>query len=468
LTRRTSSPSSNPDDFFSIRAAANTCFMLDDILNKGRLDKYKVTFEVGQTVFLEGDDSQDLYILVDGKAGVLKGNQKLSEISERGSVFGEMSFLLREHRTATVKALSDLTLIKIPAQELPNFLTEFPEVVREFARHLARRLHETSQIVYGLKEFCDQLPDAVILTDKDGKILSCNHAAEKLYGREEDELRHRPAEELYEDPANYRHFLREVISKHSASERTLKVKHPREGIRYVSTSTTILYDGQHNFQGVLFLGRDTTQAEMVAKRYQRVKRFIIPLSVLLIVLAVGIFFGYPYFSKGYHITDAKKEDLKNDLVFDYRLLRSLLMEPFAARDRQETTHVMKEFFNAQKGAELPFAGLLLIGKDKRVFAAHSLLSDLDEEAMIGSSYSGIDLGEREGASYKVLTLYRGHKDHPMGIRHTEIAFTLHDKDAFAGWLVFQMDMDLLRDRYNMDEMDLKSFHFEDLNQKKSR
>jgi CRP-like cAMP-binding protein len=46
--------------------------MLDDIINTQKLDKYIATFEVGQTLFLEGDDSQDLYILVDGKAGILK------------------------------------------------------------------------------------------------------------------------------------------------------------------------------------------------------------------------------------------------------------------------------------------------------------------------------------------------------------------------------------------------------------
>jgi PAS domain-containing protein len=187
--------------------------MLDDVINTHKLDKYIVTFEVGQTLFLEGDDSQDLYILVDGKAGILKGTKRIAEISGRGSVFGEMSFLLGENRTATVKALTDLKVIKIPKEEIPNFLTQFPEVVREFARYLAKRLEETSQIVYGLKEFCDQLPDAVILTDKDGKILSCNRAAENLYGREEDQMRYKSAEEIYEDPAAYKRFLEEVTSQ---------------------------------------------------------------------------------------------------------------------------------------------------------------------------------------------------------------------------------------------------------------
>jgi PAS domain S-box-containing protein len=436
--------------------------MLDDLINTPKLDKYIASFDVGQTVFLEGDDSQDLYILLEGKAGIVKGTKRIAEISDKGSVFGEMSFLLGQTRTATVKAVTDLRVIKIPKEEISNFLNEFPEVVQEFARYLAKRLDETSQIVYGLKEFCDQLPDAVILTDRDGKILSWNRAAENLYGREEDQMRYKSAEEIYEDPSEYRRFLEDVVSRYAVSEKTLKVRHPRDGRRYVSTSTTVLYDGQHNFQGVLSLGRDVTQAETVAKRYQRVRRWFIPLCSLLVILMGGIFFGYPYFSKGYNITDAQKQDLKDDLSVDYRLLRSLLAEPFAAEDRQKTTDVMKDFFDLRRGINIPFTGLALLGKDKRVFDAYSIFPGFDGKGTIGSSYSAIDLGEKEGAPYKVLTLYREHKDHPMGIRYTEIVFRMYDNDVFTGWLIFQVDMDLLKSKYNADEKDLRSFRFEDL------
>jgi len=434
--------------------------MLTSIVDNHKLDKYVVTFETGQTVFLEGDDSRDLYIVVEGNAAILKGSKIIAEISGKGSVFGEMSFLLKVNRTATIRAVTHLKLIKIPEGEIPDFLKEFPEVVWEFARYLAQRLHETSQIVYGLKEFSDQIPDAVILTDKDGKILSWNRAAEKLYGREEDGMRYRAADEIYEDRDAYRRFLKEAISGQAVRERTLKIRHPREGIRYVSTSTTLLYDAQQNFEGVLFLGRDVTQAEAVAKRYQRVKRSLIPLFVLLVLLLVGIFFAYPYFSRGYHVTDAQKNELQDDLAVAYRLLRSLLAEPFAAGDRQKTTDVMKHFFDAQKGVDIPFTGLLLLGKDKRVFDAYSILPGVDGKAMIGSSYSGIDLADRESAPYKVLTLYRENKDHPMGIRHTEIAFRL--KDMVPGWLIFQVDMALLKRKFNVDEEDLRTFRFQGL------
>jgi PAS domain S-box-containing protein len=440
--------------------------MLDAILNSRKLDQYIATFEVGETLFLEGDRSQDLYILLEGKAGVLKGTKSIAEISDRGSVFGEMSFLLGESRTATVKALTDLKAIKIPKEEIPRLLKEFPDIVEEFARYLARRLHETSQIVYGLKEFCDQLPDAVILTDKDGKILTWNRAAERLYGRDADEMRYRSAEEIYDNPVAYKQFVQEVISRQTVNEKTLRVKHPTEGMRYVSTSTTVLYDGQHNFGGVLFLGRDVTRSEIVSRRYQRITRRIIPLSLLLIVLAAGIFFGHSYFSTGYYISDEKREELKEDLAVNCRLLQSLLVPPFSAGDREKTTEVMRNFFDAQEGVDVPFIGLVLLGKDKRVFDTYSTLPHFDRGQMIGTSYAAIDLGEKENAHCKVLTLYREHKDHPMGIRYTEVAFRLDDNGLPAGWLIFQMDMDLLKEKLDLDEEDLKRFRFEALNKDK--
>ena len=435
--------------------------MLDQIINNPSLSRYIVIFKAGETLFLEGDDTQDIYFLISGKAAVLKGKKRIAEISDVGSVFGEMSFLLGEKRTATVKAINDIKAVKIPKEELTSFISEFPEVVREFAKYLAKRLDETSQILYGLKEFCDQLPDAVILNDKDGNILSWNNAAENLYGREENEMRHRSAEEIYEDPEEYRAFLDKVVSEDAIREKILMVRHPEKGIRHISTSTRALYDGQHNFQGVVSLGRDVTSVEVLERRYQRARRWLIPSLVLLLVLTAGIFFGYPYFSKGYKITDIRKKELRDDLAVNYRLLRSLLVEPFEAGERAKTTLALKGFFDVQKGITIPYIGLVLLDKDKTVFDVYSSGSGVDVEGMIGSSYAGINFEGDKDPLYNVLNLYRTTKDHPMGHRDTEIAFKLYKDDDFLGWLIFQVDMGVLKSKYNVDEKDLKKFHFEE-------
>jgi PAS domain S-box-containing protein len=232
--------------------------MLEQIIGNSDLKKYLTTFGTGEMMLVEGDDSQDLYILVSGELDVLKGNKKMWEIAEPGSIFGEMSFLMGTKRTATVKAKNDVEAICIPKKQVTTFLNEFPDVARDIAKLLAKRLGEASQVVYGLKEFCDQLPDAVLLIDKDGNIFSWNTAAENLYGRNWDQTSNKSVEDIYEEPQAYRDFLDEVRARYSVREKILKIKHPEQGTRFVSTSTTVLYDGHHNFRGVLSLGRDVT------------------------------------------------------------------------------------------------------------------------------------------------------------------------------------------------------------------
>lgn len=433
--------------------------MLDEILDNPDLKKYFATFKVGRTLFMEGDHSEDLYILISGQVDILKGNSKIAEVSERGSLFGEMSFLLGARRTATVKAGSDVTSIRIPKEEVTFFLNEFPEVAREITRILAQRLDNVTQIVYGLKEFCNQLPDAVIMTDSDGKVLAWNTAAERLYGRDWGELHQKSVDEIYEDPDAYREFLEEVQSNYSVSEKVLRIRHPEKGIRFVSTSTTVLYDGHHNYQGVLSLGRDVTSVARLERKYRRVRNWLIPSFMVVGLLAGAVFFGYPYFSRGYKAIDTKKEDLRNHLARDYLFLKALLINPFSAGDRSETSKEMKEFFAIQKGDKNLYKGLVLLDRDKKVFDFFSIKGKGDTTTTVGSSYAGIEFEGGQDSLHRVLTPYRVDKGHPMGHKGLEIAFIMEKDSDFLGWLVFQMDSDLLEREYDIDEEDFKKFRF---------
>ncbi len=435
--------------------------MLDEIINRPDLDRYLLAFDTGQTIFLEGDDSQDLYILISGQLDILKGDQKISSMNQRGSLFGEMSFLLGARRTATVKAKSDVKVIRIPKEEITSFLQEFPAVAREISKYLAERLDETSQILYGLKEFCDQLPDAVLLTDREGKILTWNTAAEKLYGRRGDQMRSAPVEEIYQEPQAYRNFLAEVQSKYSVREEVLQVRHPEKGTRFISTSTTVLYDGHHNFQGVLSLGRDVTAVKNLERRYRKVRYWLVPFFILLGFLAASIFYGYPYFSRGYQVTDIREQELRNQLARDYLLLKSLLVDPFAAGERPRTTQVMKDFLRIYEAAATPYIGLVLIDQDKKVFDAYAANKDVDISKILGSSYAGIDFRGSERSIHRVLTLYRPDSTHPMGRKGIEVAFEMRKDDRFLGWVVFQMDVGLLARKYGMGEEILEKFQFQE-------
>jgi len=430
--------------------------MLDDIIHHQDLQKYLKTYQKGDTLFVEGDDSQDLYFLVSGHLEVLKGDKKIEEIMEPGALFGELSFLLGAKRTATVRAENEVRVLRIPKNELSDFFKQFPAVDQRITEILARRLDERSQAVYGLRQICDKLPDAVMLTDQSGRIVAWNAAAEKLYGRNWHHMRGTSAEDLYEEPQVYRELLQEIQSRITVPERVLKIKHLEKGTRYVSTSVTLLHDSQSNIESVLWLGRDVTAAHRLERRYRRTRYWLVPSVILLVLLAGAIILGYPYFSKGVQTVDQRKLHLRDLLAKDYFLLKSLLAEPLARGDRVRTTQVLKEFFTLQEAKRCPYNGVVLLDRQKKVFDAFSIEPGFTAQTMPGTSYTGIEFQGSEKSLFRILVLYRADKDNPMGRKGLAIAFDLRQGDYTVGWLLFQIDLDCMKATFDVDEDGLRN------------
>ena len=433
--------------------------MLEEVIKNVKINRYITPFEEGKAIFLEGDDSQDLFILISGQLNVFKGNTKIAEIIEKGSLFGEMSFLLKAKRTATIKAGENVKAIRIPKDEINTFLHDFPEVAGEISKLLAKRLDETSRILYGLKEFCDQLPDAVIATDKEGKIITWNAAAEEVYGRSWDQMCNKSVEEIYEKPKGYKKLLEEVKKKHSVREKILSVRHPKHGVRFISTSSTLLHDDHNNFQGILSLGRDVTSIKTLEKKYRQTRYWLFPSLMLTFLLAIGVFWGHSHFSKRPQIMEVNQSELKNRLSKDYLLLKSMLLNHLEAGNRSKTNQLMKDFLNVQKPDKMPYNGLVLLDKNKIVFDAYSTNTGTNISPTIQSSYKGIDFEDGKDSAHSVLILYRADKDHPMGQKSIEIAFEMNKNNRRIGWLIFQLDLRRLKTDYGTDVSGLKQFNF---------
>ncbi|MBW2480761.1 MAG: cyclic nucleotide-binding domain-containing protein [Deltaproteobacteria bacterium] len=436
------------------------CLKIDEIISHPDLAKYLITFTSGQTIFLEGDDSQDLYILVAGQVEIFKGDMKIRDITQEGAVFGEVSFFLGDKRTASVKAKTKVKVVFIPKEEITRFLEECPTAAPDIIRHLSLRLDEATQMLYGLKEVSDQLPDAVIVTDKAGRILVWNSAAEKLYGRDWQQMRDTNVDEIYVKPDEYKKFLAAVQTQYSAKEKVFDIRHPQKGSRCISTSFTILYDGHHNFQGVLSLGRDVTATKKLEKKYKRTFIWLISAFVLISFLAAMIFLGYPYYSKGHQAVNLRQKELNNLLAKDYFMLKSWLVNQMDDQNPEALSQIMQQFFYIQQTTAIPYSGLVLLDKDKKVVSAYSTKADISADAMIGSSYAAIEFQGSEDSLHKVLTVYRTEQDHPMGKKGNEIAFELYKADEFMGWLIFQMDMNLLANIYGADVQNLTKLQFD--------
>ena len=97
----------------------------------------------GGLVFGEGEPGDALYIVVEGKVRVHKGDRHLAELGER-ECFGEMSVLDSEPRSASVSAIGETLLLKIGREEFRDILAERPEISVGIMKVLSRRLRDAN------------------------------------------------------------------------------------------------------------------------------------------------------------------------------------------------------------------------------------------------------------------------------------------------------------------------------------
>ncbi|MFH0301946.1 cyclic nucleotide-binding domain-containing protein [Bradyrhizobium sp. 31Argb] len=93
----------------------------------------------GALIIHEGGKTGHLFVLIEGRLEVIKGDAVVAVLAEPGAVLGEMSVLLDQPHTATVRAASDSLVYEF--DDAAAFLREQPEVALLLARLLAQRLN---------------------------------------------------------------------------------------------------------------------------------------------------------------------------------------------------------------------------------------------------------------------------------------------------------------------------------------
>jgi CRP-like cAMP-binding protein len=110
----------------------------------------RLVYAPDQELFHQGDQPDACFIIVDGEAAVLvdtpAGPLTVARIGKNEFV-GEIGVLCDVPRTATVKALTPLTTLRITKDVFFRMVTDFPTMGVEIMRVLAHRLeHTTSQL----------------------------------------------------------------------------------------------------------------------------------------------------------------------------------------------------------------------------------------------------------------------------------------------------------------------------------
>lgn len=113
-----------------------------------------VTFARRQTIFVEGQAGDCLYIIAEGKVKIgckgRDGRQTLITLLGPSDMLGELSIFDPAPRSSTAVALTRVRAVVMAGDTLRAWVGERPEIADQLLRLLARRIRRTNDIVSDL------------------------------------------------------------------------------------------------------------------------------------------------------------------------------------------------------------------------------------------------------------------------------------------------------------------------------
>jgi CRP-like cAMP-binding protein len=120
------------------------------------------SYSQGETIFLQGEDAKQLYILIQGEVDLtVKAQEEIgvmtSKIEKEGAVFGTPSLMEPYRYNVTAKCLKPTKVLAIEANHIRKRIEEDPrmgvEIMRELASIYFNRLNELRSGVSNLVKF---------------------------------------------------------------------------------------------------------------------------------------------------------------------------------------------------------------------------------------------------------------------------------------------------------------------------
>ena len=108
-------------------------------------------FEKGVNIFKKGDQGNCMYFIHSGQVSIHDGEHQLAVLSEN-EIFGELSLLDAESRSASATALSDCILLKIEQELFYDVVATNSDILKGIMRTLCKRLREQDRITVEMKK----------------------------------------------------------------------------------------------------------------------------------------------------------------------------------------------------------------------------------------------------------------------------------------------------------------------------
>lgn len=116
-----------------------------DVLNITKDVKFN-RYKKGDVIIQEGDKGEDIFFILTGKVAVVVGNKKVVSTIDSGSMFGEMAFMTKKARSATIIAYTESTALisfKIGTERFSQvFAYPFAKLYHNISLDLAKKLEQ--------------------------------------------------------------------------------------------------------------------------------------------------------------------------------------------------------------------------------------------------------------------------------------------------------------------------------------
>lgn len=101
----------------------------------------EVTFPAGSRIIQEGEQGENMFLIVDGEVSIRRGETPLKTLRAK-DFFGEMSIIDGEARSASAIAEKDCLLLRIDREDFNDLLTTYNSAAISVIRALIQRLRE--------------------------------------------------------------------------------------------------------------------------------------------------------------------------------------------------------------------------------------------------------------------------------------------------------------------------------------
>ena len=101
-------------------------------------------FKAGTTIFREGEEAHELFVIKTGEVRIQIGNRTVSELSA-DHIFGEMALIDNQPRSASAIAVTDVELVPVSEKQFLFLVGQTPYFALKVMRVLAQRLRATNK-----------------------------------------------------------------------------------------------------------------------------------------------------------------------------------------------------------------------------------------------------------------------------------------------------------------------------------